>query len=410
MITIRPDTASMQKSTWHWNAQFQRFRIRKKLPRTLFRHTCFVISKPQTSAHIISSMALPRDGLKYDDSHNVRSARSTKLPSITSISQLKQRLEKQRLEKLRRRYRHAKLPTNGRSRHQESRQQESRRQESKHQESRFSRSKLSRSKFSNSKFSNSKFSRSKFSNPVSPKKSLQSLTRKYRSSPRVFEVRRRNQKTTPFYNRRIQLSERRMKNKRKRKIPTLETFIVADRKMLDRHTTDNVTDYILTIMNIVAQLYQNPELKSSKTAVRIIVAGVMLLEVDEPGLKIEHSARRTLRSFCKWQDGTIRVAGRRPDHSILLTGEDICSRRNRPCDTLGYSFVKGMCERRHSCTVNEDSVGLGVAYRRVLRIFYSGSEIGYNKRILRAVLGRNWSKWVKVVEIFQNCSELVKLD
>ena len=160
-----------------------------------------------------------------------------------------------------------------------------------------------------------------------------------------------------------------MKNKRKRKIPTLETFIVADRKMLDRHTTDNVTDYILTIMNIVAQLYQNPELKSSKTAVRIIVAGVMLLEVDEPGLKIEHSARRTLRSFCKWQDGTIRVAGRRPDHSILLTGEDICSRRNRPCDTLGYSFVKGMCERRHSCTVNEDSVGLGVAYRGVFTDF-----------------------------------------
>ena len=179
----------------------------------------------------------------------------------------------------------------------------------------------------------------------------------------------------PFFNRRLQIKQRRIKNRRKKKIPTLETFIVADKYMIEKHKNDNVTNYILTIMNVVSQLYQAEELKQTKpasSAIRILVGGVMLLEDDDPDLKIEASARRTLRNFCKWQDSMLKIGGRRPDHSILITGLDICakrpsskswtSQRSSSCDTLGYSYVQGMCERRHSCTINEDSVGLGVAY------------------------------------------------
>lgn len=54
----------------------------------------------------------------------------------------------------------------------------------------------------------------------------------------------------------------------------------------------------------------------------------------------------------------------RPDHSILLTGRDICvgqSHYGGSCPTLGYAHIGGMCDSSRSCTVNEDT-GLGTAY------------------------------------------------
>jgi len=34
----------------------------------------------------------------------------------------------------------------------------------------------------------------------------------------------------------------------------VETLVVADRKMLDKHGRDNVTTYVLTVMNMVSEL------------------------------------------------------------------------------------------------------------------------------------------------------------
>ena len=53
----------------------------------------------------------------------------------------------------------------------------------------------------------------------------------------------------------------------------------------------------------------------------------------QPGLRISHHADDTLNSFCQWQ---ATVSKRKQhDHAVLLTGVDICSFRNAPCDTLG---------------------------------------------------------------------------
>ena len=55
----------------------------------------------------------------------------------------------------------------------------------------------------------------------------------------------------------------------------------------------------------------------------------------QPGLKIGHHADNTLNSFCSWQSVLVGANGRQHDHAILLTGTDICSYKDEPCDTLG---------------------------------------------------------------------------
>ena len=47
---------------------------------------------------------------------------------------------------------------------------------------------------------------------------------------------------------------------------------------------------------------------------------------------VDHQAGQSLKSFCEWQSA---LRGVHHDHAILLTGVDICSYQNAPCDTLG---------------------------------------------------------------------------
>ncbi|XP_062062782.1 A disintegrin and metalloproteinase with thrombospondin motifs 16-like [Lepus europaeus] len=95
--------------------------------------------------------------------------------------------------------------------------------------------------------------------------------------------------------------------------------------------------------------------------INIAIVGLILLEDEQPGLVISHHADHTLSSFCQWQSGLMGKDGTRHDHAILLTGLDICSWKNEPCDTLGFAPISGMCSKYRSCTINEDT-GLGLAF------------------------------------------------
>lgn len=69
----------------------------------------------------------------------------------------------------------------------------------------------------------------------------------------------------------------------------------------------------------------------------------------QPGLVINHHADHTLSSFCQWQSGLMGKDGSRHDHAILLTGLDICSWKNEPCDTLGRSMLIAMLLSLNVC-------------------------------------------------------------
>ncbi|XP_060110492.1 A disintegrin and metalloproteinase with thrombospondin motifs 16 [Heteronotia binoei] len=144
----------------------------------------------------------------------------------------------------------------------------------------------------------------------------------------------------------------------KNKELNVETLVVVDRKMLQNHGRDNITTYVLTILNMVSALFRDGTIGGN---INIAVVGLILLEEDQPGLTISHHADHTLSSFCQWQTGLMGKDGSRHDHAILLTGLDICSWKNEPCDTLGFAPISGMCSKYRSCTINEDS-GLGLAF------------------------------------------------
>ncbi|XP_077383579.1 A disintegrin and metalloproteinase with thrombospondin motifs 16 isoform X4 [Festucalex cinctus] len=148
-----------------------------------------------------------------------------------------------------------------------------------------------------------------------------------------------------------------VKNQNNRKL-NVETLVVVDRKMMDNHGHENITTYVLTVLNMVSSLFKDGTIGGS---INIVIVGLVLLDEEQDGLVISHHADHTLNSFCQWQSTLGGLEGQRHDHAILLTGLDICSWKNEPCDTLGFAPISGMCSKYRSCTINEDT-GLGLAF------------------------------------------------
>ncbi|GLD70636.1 A disintegrin and metalloproteinase with thrombospondin motifs 16, partial [Lates japonicus] len=130
-----------------------------------------------------------------------------------------------------------------------------------------------------------------------------------------------------------------MKNQAKQNL-NVETLVVVDRKMMDNHGHENITTYVLTVLNMVSSLFKDGTIGGN---INIVIVGLVLLDEEQDGLVINHHADHTLNSFCHWQSTLGGREGRHHDHAILLTGLDICSWKNEPCDTLGFGFGNLLC-------------------------------------------------------------------
>lgn len=141
----------------------------------------------------------------------------------------------------------------------------------------------------------------------------------------------------------------------------VETLVVVDPEMTEYYKNEDVTTYVLTIMNMVSNLFHDASLGN---AVNIVVVRIILLEDDQKDLTITHHADKSLHSFCKWQTTINMKDEDHPNHhdvAVLLTRKDICARMNRPCNTLGLAYTSGLCQPHKTCSINEDS-GLSLAY------------------------------------------------
>ncbi|XP_052832020.1 A disintegrin and metalloproteinase with thrombospondin motifs 7 isoform X2 [Octopus bimaculoides] len=141
----------------------------------------------------------------------------------------------------------------------------------------------------------------------------------------------------------------------------VETLVVVDPIMMDYYKNEDVETYVLTVMNMVSSLFHDASIGN---AINIKIVRLLLLEDEQEGLKITHHADRSLRSFCHWQRKMNFKEDSHPNHhdvAVLLTRHDICSRIDRPCNTLGLAHLSGMCQPQMSCNINEDS-GLALAY------------------------------------------------
>lgn len=135
--------------------------------------------------------------------------------------------------------------------------------------------------------------------------------------------------------------------------------------MMAFHQDGDVETYLLTIMNMVSALYLDPSIGNF---VNVVVVRIVLLEeegeLEQGGLNVTVNADKTLYNFCKWQQKLNPPEDAHPNHhdvAILVTREDICSRANTPCSTLGVAHVAGMCQPDRSCSVNEDN-GITLAH------------------------------------------------
>ncbi|XP_070161221.1 A disintegrin and metalloproteinase with thrombospondin motifs 7 isoform X2 [Polyergus mexicanus] len=176
----------------------------------------------------------------------------------------------------------------------------------------------------------------------------------------------------------------------KRSISTprhVEVLVVADTTMMAFHQDGDVETYLLTIMNMVSALYLDPTIGNF---INIVVVRIILVEEEEAeqGLDIAINADRTLYNFCKWQQKLNPGDDSHPNHhdvAILVTREDICSRANTPCSTLGVAHVAGMCQPDRSCSVNEDN-GITLAHTITHELghnfgmYHDTEKIGCSKR------------------------------
>ncbi|XP_075063622.1 A disintegrin and metalloproteinase with thrombospondin motifs 7 isoform X2 [Mixophyes fleayi] len=181
--------------------------------------------------------------------------------------------------------------------------------------------------------------------------------REHPDSQDKWERRRERWEQTQMRQRRERLMSRRSISKEK----WVETLVVADPKMVEYHGRNNVENYVLTVMNMVAGLFHDASIGNR---INIVIVRLILLESEEEELKISHHADNSLRSFCKWQKGLNMKSEDHPLHhdvAVLLTRRDLCASMNRPCETLGLAHVSGMCQPHRSCNINEDT-GLPTAF------------------------------------------------
>ncbi|XP_026559737.1 A disintegrin and metalloproteinase with thrombospondin motifs 19 [Pseudonaja textilis] len=164
----------------------------------------------------------------------------------------------------------------------------------------------------------------------------------------------------------------------------VETVVIADPAMVSYHGADAARRFILTILNMVFNLFQH---KSLGVQMNLRVTKLVLLHETPAEMYIGHHGEKMLASFCKWQHeefgkkndihlemSTSWNENVSPvDAAVLITRKDFCVHKDEPCDTVGIAYLNGMCSEKRKCIIAEDN-GLNLA-------FTIAHEMGHNMGI-----------------------------
>ncbi|XP_037338112.2 A disintegrin and metalloproteinase with thrombospondin motifs 3 isoform X1 [Pungitius pungitius] len=130
----------------------------------------------------------------------------------------------------------------------------------------------------------------------------------------------------------------------------IEVLLGVDDSVVRFHGKEHVQNYLLTLMNIVNEIYHDESLgvHINVVLVRMIMLGyaksISLIERGNPS--------RSLENVCRWafvqQKGDSEHAEHH-DHAIFLTRQGF-----GPTGMQGYAPVTGMCHPVRSCTLNHE--------------------------------------------------------
>ncbi|XP_030305863.1 A disintegrin and metalloproteinase with thrombospondin motifs 3 [Calypte anna] len=130
----------------------------------------------------------------------------------------------------------------------------------------------------------------------------------------------------------------------------IEVLLGVDDSVVRFHGKEHVQNYLLTLMNIVNEIYHDESLgvHINVVLVRMIMLGyaksISLIERGNPS--------RSLENVCRWayqQQKSDPGHSEHHDHAIFLTRQDF-----GPAGMQGYAPVTGMCHPVRSCTLNHE--------------------------------------------------------
>ncbi|XP_041121879.1 A disintegrin and metalloproteinase with thrombospondin motifs 2-like isoform X2 [Polyodon spathula] len=130
----------------------------------------------------------------------------------------------------------------------------------------------------------------------------------------------------------------------------IEVLLGVDDSVVQFHGKEDVQNYLLTLMNIVNEIYHDESLGAhvNVVLVRIIMLGygksMSLIEVGNPS--------QSLENVCRWAYLQQKPDAGHPeyhDHAIFLTRQEF-----GPSGMQGYAPVTGMCHPVRSCTLNHE--------------------------------------------------------
>ncbi|XP_034518531.1 A disintegrin and metalloproteinase with thrombospondin motifs 14 isoform X6 [Ailuropoda melanoleuca] len=128
---------------------------------------------------------------------------------------------------------------------------------------------------------------------------------------------------------------------------SIEVLLVVDDSVVRFHGREHVQNYVLTLMNIVDEIYHDESLGAhiNIALVRLIMVGyrqsLSLIERGNPS--------RSLEQVCRWAHSQQRQDpshAEHHDHVVFLTRQDF--------GPSGYAPVTGMCHPLRSCTLNHE--------------------------------------------------------
>ncbi|XP_046737728.1 A disintegrin and metalloproteinase with thrombospondin motifs 12-like [Diprion similis] len=161
---------------------------------------------------------------------------------------------------------------------------------------------------------------------------------------------------------------KRVESRQKRDAPknatfyTIELLVVLDRTLLEYHKDFDVENYVLTLFNMAAGLFQDISLgvEMELVIVRIIRLGV---EEDEMNLSVNKDADFTLKYFQQWQQKMNPGDDTHPNHhdaAVLITKIDICLTQSL-CGFTGITTIGSTCDPVKGAVVIKDD-GLRTGY------------------------------------------------